>query len=72
MQIFVKEYNTLTFTVNSDDMIDSLRIQIKDRIGCPIEFQRLVYGGKQLEDGHTFAYYGVCREATIHLIFRII
>mmetsp|Transcript_109556 Transcript_109556/g.153352 ORF Transcript_109556/g.153352 Transcript_109556/m.153352 type:complete len:208 (+) Transcript_109556:23-646(+) len=65
MQIFVSSQPPITLSVQPSDSVESVKAVIESRQGVPAEEQRLVFGGKVLEDGRSLADYNVEQESTL-------
>ena len=73
-QIFVKTptgYSTILLWVTASESVFSVKTKVAAKVGFPAEVQRLIYGGRQLEDDKSLSDFSVGQEATLHLALRI-
>ena len=72
-QIFLKDIDgsTKTFFIGENDTIENLKELVYEKTKFLLNNQRLIFGGKQLEDNQTIKYYNIQKESTVYLVLRL-
>lgn len=72
-QIFVKSLtgDTICIDYRPDLTVSELKNSIHSQLQIPVDQQRLIFQGKQLEDANTLADYNIASQNTIHLVLRV-
>jgi len=73
MQIFIKTLSGKSIPLDIDDLttVADVKTKLKDMEGIPVDDQRLIFSGRQLEDTDKLSAHNVVDGSVIHLVLRL-
>jgi hypothetical protein len=73
MQLFFKTLTgkTITLDVNQNEFLAMTKLRVQLAEGIPVDQQRLIFAGKQLENDRRLSDYNVQKESTLHVVLRM-
>ncbi|XP_052216999.1 polyubiquitin-B-like [Dreissena polymorpha] len=75
MQIIIVKTSSdtmIALEIFCSDSVESIKNKIQDKEGIPAQIQRLIFNGRQLEDGRTLLDYNINNGSKLYLVLRLI
>ena len=71
--LFVKDVTGKTMTIEAEptSIVYELKYAVQTRTGIPVDQQRLIYSGRQLQDAQSLCSHGLTKECTVHVVLRL-
>eukprot|EP00922_Rhytidocystis_sp_ex-Travisia-forbesii_P007264 GHVS01010573.1.p1 GENE.GHVS01010573.1~~GHVS01010573.1.p1 ORF type:complete len:262 (+),score=16.08 GHVS01010573.1:69-854(+) len=71
LQVVDMSGKTIVVEVDINDTIQALKAQVCAKAGIPPDQQRLIFGGKQLENNRTLMDYNITENSVLQLVLRL-
>ena len=73
LSLFIKLLTgeTLEYNTQPSDLVEDIKRRIQDHKGIPVDQQRLIFAGQQLEDGRALSDYNIINGTTLHHVIRL-
>ena len=73
IQIFIKTLTgkTITLQVEGSGTVGDIKSEIQYKKGIPMDDQKLIFKGMQLENHSKLTDYDIQRESTLHLVLKL-
>ena len=71
MQVFIRHTNTLTFELNNNDTIATVKNAYYEKTGIPPVHMIFTHNGKNLKDTSTIMDYNITNNSTIYMLIRM-